>query len=213
MSADKKLLSNIKFSLDAPSYDQSPEYASGRRRYQLVLDEALKYGFNTWLDVGCGTGALLARFAETNNSVRLFGIDISEEMIKIAQSKLGERATFFVCDSEKLPFNDISFDLLTCTFSFHHYPNPQAVLLEMQRVLSQYGKLILIDPSPIQPLRALANLFAPFRRDGTVRYYSEREPRKLARAAGLKALKWQRLSWKGYIMLAEPETKKACPEP
>jgi ubiquinone/menaquinone biosynthesis C-methylase UbiE len=70
MKKDKKALSKIKFERDAAGYDQSPEYASGRSRYQYVIDEALKYPFHTWLDIGCGTGALLARFAEQSNSVR-----------------------------------------------------------------------------------------------------------------------------------------------
>ena len=52
----------------------------------------------------------------------------------------------FVCaDSEHLPFADASFDVVTCSNSFHHYPHQQAVVNEMRRVLRPHGRLILID--------------------------------------------------------------------
>ena len=64
------------------------------------------------------------------------------------RSPVGEKVEcpLFVCaDSEHLPFADVSFDVVTCSNSFHHYPHQQAVVNEMRRVLRPQGRLILID--------------------------------------------------------------------
>ena len=52
---------------------------------------------------------------------------------------------FAAGDSEHLPFADASFDLITCSNSFHHYPHQQAVVSEMRRLLRPGGRLIVID--------------------------------------------------------------------
>ena len=41
-------------------------------------------------------------------------------------------------DSENLPFAKDAFDVVVCTNSFHHYPNPQAFINEAARVLKPY---------------------------------------------------------------------------
>src|SRR5262249_59982154 len=48
-------------------------------------------------------------------------------------------------DSERLPFPDDAFDVVTCTHSFHHYPRQDQVVAEMYRVLRPGGRLLLID--------------------------------------------------------------------
>ena len=54
-------------------------------------------------------------------------------------------AHFVAGDSEHLPFESDSFDFLTCSNSFHHYPDQQAVVIEFRRVLKPGGHLLLID--------------------------------------------------------------------
>ena len=48
-------------------------------------------------------------------------------------------------DSEHLPFDDQSLDVITCANSFHHYPRQSGVVREMRRVLKPGGRLILLD--------------------------------------------------------------------
>ena len=89
-----------------------------------------------------------------------------------------------------------------CTFSFHHYPNPGAVLLEMRRVLAPKGRLILADPMPPIPLRQLWNFISLFTKDGTVRIYSKREMKALVEAAAIEVFKWRKLNWYLYLLVA-----------
>ncbi len=110
-----KELSKAEFDRDASDYDQSTKYAPLRSRYGSIAAEALRYPFRTCLDVGCGTGALLHMLGQQREAARLFGIDLSDQMIRVAKSKLGEKADLRVSDSEELPFDDEQFDLVTCT--------------------------------------------------------------------------------------------------
>jgi ubiquinone/menaquinone biosynthesis C-methylase UbiE len=124
-------------------------------------------------------------------------------MIMTAKAKVGKVADLRVSDSETLPFKNGSFDLVTCTFSFHHYPNPKGVLLEIQRVLSPEGRLIMADPLAPFPLRQVLNFLVPLRKDGTVRYYSKKEMLGLAKNIGFKVSKWKKLNWHIYMMVAQ----------
>jgi len=46
-------------------------------------------------------------------------------------------------DAEELPFNDESFDAVTCTLAFHAIPSPGSSLEEMSRVLRHDGKICM----------------------------------------------------------------------
>ncbi|MGA2477262.1 MAG: class I SAM-dependent methyltransferase [Spirochaetia bacterium] len=202
MADNKKELSNIEFSKDAAHYDQSKRYETLRKSYPTIVAEALSSPFAAMLDIGCGTGALLQMIQEKRKDARLFGVDLSEQMIQVAKAKLGEKADLRVSDSEKLPFSNEAFDLVMCTFSFHHYPNPGAVLLEVRRVLAPSGRLILADPTGPMPLRQLGMVIGIFIKDGTVRIYSKKEMHGLAKGAGLEVTKWVKLNWHSYMMVA-----------
>ena len=207
MTDDQLHLSKTNFDRDATEYDNSAKYAPVRARYRYVVEEALPYQFETWLDVGCGTGALLSMIAEQRKAAQLFGIDLSEKMIKVARAKLGSKADLTVSDSERLPFEDNKFDIITCTFSFHHYPNPKAVLTEMKRVLSPQGKLIVADPLPFTPLRHIFNILSPLREEGAVRFASKNLMYNLAKSVDFKVTKWIRLDWFYYLMVEEKKQK------
>jgi ubiquinone/menaquinone biosynthesis C-methylase UbiE len=200
---DKKTLSNIEFNKDAADYDQSRRYSSLRESYPKIVAEALNQPFKTVLDIGCGTGALMMLIHDGKKDAKLFGVDISEEMIKVAQAKLRNAADLTVSESEKLPFESGSFDLVLCTFSFHHHPNPTVVFREMYRVLSPEGRIIMADPLGPTPLMQVMNMLIPFMNDGTVHYYSKKEMFRLAESAGLTVSKWAKLNWHSYLMVAK----------
>jgi ubiquinone/menaquinone biosynthesis C-methylase UbiE len=103
---------------------------------------------STILDVGCGTGLLAEKLLKSSPDVSVVGVDLAPGMIHHAEQRcerFGERAKFMVGDSEHLPFADRTFDAVTCSHSFHHYPNQPAVVAEFSRVLKSKGVLLLAD--------------------------------------------------------------------
>ena len=102
------------------------------------------------LDIGCGTGTWTAMVAGSPLlSRQIIGLDYSREMCSVAHGKakeIGKDAPGFLNgDAEHLPFADQSFDVVTCSNSFHHYPHQDAAVREMHRVLRPGGRLMLID--------------------------------------------------------------------
>ena len=97
------------------------------------------------LEVGCGTGANLALFAEAGCKVS--GIDLSPSMMEIAQRKLGDRADLRVGDASSMPFDDSSFDLVVAFLTLHEMPADvrDPVVSEMARVTGEGGRIILVD--------------------------------------------------------------------
>jgi ubiquinone/menaquinone biosynthesis C-methylase UbiE len=100
------------------------------------------------LDVGCGTARFAAEvFRKVANS-QVFGLDLSEKMLgraSVRARSYGDRLHLVRGDSEYLPFASDYFDVVTCSHSFHHYPNQAEVVAEMFRVLRPDGRLMIID--------------------------------------------------------------------
>lgn len=99
------------------------------------------------LDVGCGTGTLLALQSRDARAERLIGLDYSPVMVRRANEKFAaaDRLHCIQGDSERLPLADASIDVITCCNSFHHYPHQAQVLRGFRRVLRPGGMLVLID--------------------------------------------------------------------
>lgn len=115
--------------------------------HQLLL-RALTPADRRILDVGCGTGKFATRVLHQNPEAHVWGLDYSAGMLGQAYERATASAGRFhrvQGDSERLPFADDSFDVITCSHSFHHYPNQPRVVAEMYRVLRPGGRLLIID--------------------------------------------------------------------
>lgn len=97
------------------------------------------------LDVGCGTGRLTLEAARrVGPDGTAWGIDPSEEMIAFASKKAGgtgSAARFAVAPVERLPFDDLTFDVVLSTFVLHHLPplEKRECMAEVLRVLKPGG--------------------------------------------------------------------------
>jgi ubiquinone/menaquinone biosynthesis C-methylase UbiE len=102
------------------------------------------------LEIGPGPGALAVELARRNPSLRLTGLDIDPAMVRratlrAAREELVDRLTFVVGDVAALPFPDGRFDLVTSSFSVHHWPDGAAGFAEIRRVLRPGGRAIVYD--------------------------------------------------------------------
>lgn len=97
------------------------------------------------LDVGCGTGILLAAIARAYPDAALSGLDPVAAMLEQARARLRGAAALQQGWAECLPYADRSFDRVVSSSAFHYVDRPAAALAEMKRVLREGGVLLITD--------------------------------------------------------------------
>ena len=171
-------------------------YEMCREDYPYIEEELSKEEYTDLLDCGCGTGAMISILYEKDPSKHYTGLDITPAMIGAAKNKNLSGVQWVVGDSENMPFEEAGFDVIICSNSFHHYPNPQAFFNSAFRVLRPGGRLILQDYSAPGPLLWLMNHMemplANLTGHGDVAARSLQEIRTLCENAGLKVEKLKR---------------------
>ena len=189
-----KELSVKEFTQAAKVYDSGHAgiYEMCKYDYPKVLKDLEGVEFNDVLDCGCGTGPMIEILCDNYPEKNYVGLDLTPEMIKKAQEKNLPNTKFVVGDCEKLPFEDESFDVVICTNSFHHYPNPQAFFDNVYRVLKKGGRLILRDYTSFGFVVWLMNhIEMPLARlcgHGDVRVYKKQEYAEMLKLAGFKKM-------------------------
>ncbi len=116
------------------------------------------------LDVGCGVGhwgLTLAPFLSSDCFIH--GIDPEAQWIEVAKEKTRKKTAnqqfqYQVGSAEKLPFQDNSFDIVTCQTVLIHLKDVSIALSEMIRVLKPGGLLAVAEPNNIAPLLVFNNL-------------------------------------------------------
>lgn len=93
------------------------------------------------LDVGAGTGSLLARLHSIYPAATLCGVDLAYNMCQRTSEKLGQGALVVNASAENLPFADGVFDLVVSTSALQWVADLERALHEMRRVLKPGGKL------------------------------------------------------------------------
>lgn len=97
------------------------------------------------LDIAAGTGEPGLTIASKSNGCKVIITDLSEEMLEIARenAKLRNIANIEThhCDVCELPFQDNTFDNISCRFGFMFFPDMSLAVNEMIRVLKPFGKI------------------------------------------------------------------------
>lgn len=145
MDEEKEYYSLTKkvFGILAPFYDAITLPISGLR--EKVADVANPKKGSKVLDVATGTGGQAFAFAKTGHDV--VGVDLSEDMLKVAKRNNRYGVKFEVADATRLPFGRNSFDVSCVSFALHDMPPSvrEGVLKEMVRVTKPKGTIVVVD--------------------------------------------------------------------
>ena len=152
----------------APKYDVMNDLMSlGLHRAwkaYTVLVANVKPGQQV-LDIAGGTGDLALAFApKVGPTGRVVHTDINEAMLREGRNRLidaGVCLPTLVCDAERLPFAEASFDVVTVAFGLRNMTHKEVALKEMSRVLKPGGKLLVLEFSKIaKPLEKIYDWYS-----------------------------------------------------
>jgi SAM-dependent methyltransferase len=119
-------------------------FVARRRLLNALLRSAVPAGFETALDVGCGTGANAAVLRSHGREV--VGLDFRPEGIATARQQHCGDASFVRGDAARLPFANGAFDVVTALDVLEHIDD-EAALEEIVRVLRPGGAIIVSVPA------------------------------------------------------------------
>ena len=162
------------------------QYHFEKLHHLLRLVDFKGYAGRRVLEVGCGAGTDLARFAKGGAVVS--GVDLSSSAIALARQNVeqqGLQADLREADGEHLPFADATFDLVYAHGVVQYTANPQALVDECRRVLTPGGQAIFQVYNRISWLNALSKLMkVPLEHEDApvLLKYSAREFRGLLKA-------------------------------
>lgn len=108
----------------------------------------------TVLDLGTGPGYLPIEIAKRSQSIKVVGIDLSRDLIRMARANasnagLSDKLTFEVGNAAGLRFEDSLFDRVISTGMLHSLKTPVKVLKEIYRVLKKDREAWICDPALI----------------------------------------------------------------
>ncbi len=99
----------------------------------------------TVVDLGCGTGEMVAKLADEVD--RVIGVDQSAEMLEGARSVTHRRGNIQLvnADLDQLPLDDDCCDAALMSLVLSYLPHPDRALAEMARILRPGGKAVVVD--------------------------------------------------------------------
>ena len=150
------MLDSAGFDLWANEYDKTVILSEEANEYPFagykdVLNTIYKRIKNgkgkTILDIGFGTGILSKKLYD--EGVEIFGIDFSQEMIKLAKEKMPNAVLYQYDFSKGLPhqLDEKKFDHIICTYAIHHLTDTEKsrFIKELKNHLTPDGEILLGD--------------------------------------------------------------------
>ena len=107
------------------------------------------------LDIAGGTGDLARAFAKkVGASGTVVHTDINEAMLRQGRDRLLDEGLVLpttICDAERLPFPAGAFDLVSVAFGLRNMTHKELALAEINRVLREGGRLLVLEFSKVAP--------------------------------------------------------------
>ena len=140
-------------------FDDLDQYHFEKLHHLLRLVAFDGYRGRRVLEVGCGAGVDLARFAKGGAEVT--GVDLAWSAIDLARANFAQQGlagTLEIANGEQLPFPDDTFDLVYAHGVVQYTADPQRLVDECRRVLKPGGEAIFQVYNRVSWLNALSKL-------------------------------------------------------
>ncbi|MEU0634064.1 methyltransferase domain-containing protein [Streptomyces sp. NPDC005989] len=169
---------------------QDPDQYQMLQRFLAAVDVAA----GPLLEIGCGSGELLADLCDRARTATVVGIDHSVDLLRMAAQSNGTAGNLrlLAADAHRLPFADESFPTVLMYTLLSHTPDIRSVLQEACRVCRQGGQIAILDGDyastdfslgPHDPLNACV---AAWRAQYVVNTHDLRSLPRLLEAAGFQ---------------------------
>jgi ubiquinone/menaquinone biosynthesis C-methylase UbiE len=116
--------------------NESPAFSSYLHKYRAFAGKKV-------LDVGCGNGYVLSRYAQ--EGAQVVGVDVTAAAIRLCRQRFGYgglAGSFMVANAEQLPFAADGFDCVCSMGVLHHTPDTAGAVAEIFRVLKPGGYVV-----------------------------------------------------------------------
>jgi demethylmenaquinone methyltransferase / 2-methoxy-6-polyprenyl-1,4-benzoquinol methylase len=147
---------------------------------KIAIKELLKHKPSIILDVATGTGDFAFEAINILKPKKVIGVDISSGMLAIADQKIIKRKMQDVFevqlgDSEKLLFENDSFDAVTVAFGVRNFEDLEKGLNDMLRVLKPGGKAVILEFSKprVFPVKQAYNFYFKYITPAVGRIFSK----------------------------------------
>jgi SAM-dependent methyltransferase len=160
---------------------------------EMLLEAARPSRHDTALDFACGVGMGALALAASVRQVEAVDDlpDVLDEARRLA-AELGLGAVaFHLADLSALPFADGAFSLVVCQNALHRLADPTAALIEMARVTSPGGRVVVLDAVVDEVTDDAFNELSRLREPNHRRYVSAERLTALAAEAGLDVAEWR----------------------
>ncbi len=181
-----KTIVQEQFGKNAAGYLTSTPHALGKSLQRLVALTAPQPSWRA-LDVATGGGHVAYAFAP--HVERVWATDITQEMLDLVKGEAAKRGLANIrtayAKAEALPFEDASFDLVTCRIAPHHFDSIADFLDEVRRVLRAGGVFAVVaNVVPDGSAGDYVNAFERFRDPSHLRAWTMEEWRAALKAHG-----------------------------
>ena len=124
--------------------------------FEGTLDELFRQADpQSLLDVGCGEGVLVEKWAQRLGHRRVVGIDLDDPALHAEwETRTAPNLEYRVMKAENLPFADGEFDAAAAIEVLEHVPDPEHTVAEMARVAQRW----LLVSVPREPLWRMLNM-------------------------------------------------------
>ena len=194
------------------SYLTSKPHALGKSLERLVALTSPQKGWHV-LDVATGGGHVAYVFAP--HVARVWATDITQEMLDMVKAEAQKRGLSNVrtayAKAEAMPFEDASFDLVTCRIAPHHFDSIPDFLGEVHRVLKPNGLFALVDNVvPEGSVGDYINAFERFRDPSHLRAWTMQEWRDALKGPDWRSSTKNRSTKKWNSRAGQAATMQRC---